>query len=242
MAPPKYDEVFKDLNASVNSNSYLTYKVLTSYNVSECAAFCDSVDLCTSFNIFVERDPSVDPAPACPNPSSITNYKCSLFGSSLDVAEAVNNGQYREQFHVVIAGSNGYDRTNETTPAPVPGYQPPVDCGGFAISAGGDFHIGSNFFPGPFNPALCSIFAKAQNDKNKGAAKAKGAKAFTPVNQFNAYMVKKNGRAQGTYCSLFDTPLTTAWAGFSSGYSGSNFFSVETSFTYSLEFQLSGKF
>ncbi|KAI5238870.1 hypothetical protein E4T43_07133 [Aureobasidium subglaciale] len=123
----QYTQVFKDLDAAVSANSYIGLYTLTSYNAQECAAKCDDTDLCTSFNIYIERDPSLAPAnndnttytpwsTYCPNPSSITNYKCTLWGSSLSVDVATNKGDYREEFQTVITGSNAYDKTDVTTP------------------------------------------------------------------------------------------------------------------------------
>ncbi|KAH0041713.1 hypothetical protein KCU78_g921, partial [Aureobasidium melanogenum] len=124
----QYTQVFKDLDAAVSANSYIGLYTLTSYNAQECAAKCDDTDLCTSFNIYIERDPSLAPAnndnttytpweTYCPNPSSITNYKCTLWGSTLSADLATNKGDYREQFQTVITGSDAYDKTNVTTPS-----------------------------------------------------------------------------------------------------------------------------
>ncbi|KAF2153066.1 hypothetical protein K461DRAFT_277851 [Myriangium duriaei CBS 260.36] len=123
-----YTEVFHNYNASVSANSYLGLYTLNAYDVSACAAHCDTTDLCTAFNIFIERDPSQNPtandstAPTvwgtwCPNPPAITNYKCTLFGSNINATMATNVDGWREQFHVVVTGSNGYDKTNSTTPS-----------------------------------------------------------------------------------------------------------------------------
>ncbi|KAI4745050.1 hypothetical protein E4T50_04572 [Aureobasidium sp. EXF-12298] len=124
----QYTQVFRDLDAAVSANSYIGLYTLTAYNPQDCAAKCDDTDLCTSFNIYIERDPSLAPAnndnttytpweTYCPNPSSITNYKCTLWGSSLSAEVATNKGDYREQFQTVITGSNAYDKTNVTTPS-----------------------------------------------------------------------------------------------------------------------------
>ncbi|KAK5114436.1 hypothetical protein LTR85_010259 [Meristemomyces frigidus] len=248
--PSGYVETFKNLNASTSANSYLTYETLTSYNVSGCASFCDNTDLCTAFNIYIERDPSVNPTTNgtdigwgsdCPNPSSITNYKCSLWGSNIDASSATNFGDYRDEFQVVIAGSNGYDKTNNTTPATQPGWSAPSGCSGGAISSGGSYWMGSNFYPGPFDPSVCAIYAQAQTSTNKQVAQQKGAKSYTPCNMFNAYMVQKNGIAQGTYCQLYDTVLSDSWASFSGAWSGATFFGVTSSWTYSLSELLDGK-
>ncbi|KAK3110747.1 hypothetical protein LTR53_014658 [Teratosphaeriaceae sp. CCFEE 6253] len=244
VTPSGYARTFKDLNASTSANSYIAYKDLTSYSTSDCASFCDSTNLCTAFNVYIERDPGLNPTndgdttnstgSYCPNPTSITNYKCSLWGSSIDATSATNGGGYREDFQVVIVGSNGYDKTNSTTPPALPDYEPPTNCTG-AISAGGSYWLGSSFFPGPFNPSLCAIYAKAQTATNKQAALKKGASSYTPANMLNAFMTKKNGVAQGTYCSLYNTVLDKSWAGFKGGWSGANFIGVESSWTYSLK-------
>lgn len=55
----------------------------------------------------MERDPKWDPTDACPNPASITNYKCTLWGSAVTEQTATNVGQWRNQFHVGVTGSNG---------------------------------------------------------------------------------------------------------------------------------------
>jgi hypothetical protein len=244
VTPSGYQQVFKDLNASTSANSYLTFSTLKSYDVAGCAELCDNTDLCTAFNIYIERDPGLNPTKNgnssnstgeyCPNPTSITNYKCSLWGSSIDTSSATNFGDYREDFQVVIVASNGYDASNNTTPAPLPGWTPPSNCTGGAISAGGNYWMGSNFFPGPFNPALCGAFAQAQTATNKQAAKAKGASSYTPANFFNAYYVHKNGKPQGTYCSLYDTILSDAYSGFKGAWSGKDFFGVQSSWSFSL--------
>ncbi|TKA40929.1 hypothetical protein B0A54_07841 [Friedmanniomyces endolithicus] len=250
ITPAGYVETFKDLNGSTSANSYITFKTLTSYSVSDCAKLCDNTTLCTAFNIYIERDPSLNPTlndtaanttgQYCPNPSSITNYKCSLWGSSIDATSATNYGDYREQFQVVIVASNGYDKTNNTTPAPCPGYEAPSNCTG-AISSGGSYCLGSHFFPGPYDPSVCGIYAQAQTDTNKAAAKAKGQSTYVPSNMFNAYMVKKNSVAQGTYCSLFNTVLSSSWASFEGGWAGQNYFGIESSWTYALSQQDDGK-
>ncbi|KAK5153598.1 hypothetical protein LTS14_007292 [Recurvomyces mirabilis] len=252
VTPSTYERVFVDLNASTSANSYLAFKTLQSYDVAGCANYCDTTDLCTAFNIYIERDPSLNPTKNgdssnstgeyCPNPSSITNYKCSIWGSSIDASSATNAGDYREDFQVVIVGSNGYDKTNNTTPAAPPGYDAPSNCTGGAINSGGSYWLGSNFFPGPFNPSACGIYAKAQGDLNKQSAKAKGAKSYTPVNMFNAYTIHKNGVAQGTYCTIFDTVLSPAYGktGFRGGWSGNNFLGVAQSWAFSLSEQDSG--
>ncbi|KAI6892826.1 hypothetical protein KC318_g6367 [Hortaea werneckii] len=246
--PSGYEEVFQDLDASVSGNSYITFYTLESYDVAGCAAHCDNTDLCTAFNIYIERDPSLNPTKGdnestyCPNPSSITNYKCSLWGSDIDQQSATNTGDNREDFQTVVVGSNGYDKTNNTTPPDQDGWDKPEKCDNGAISGGGNYWMGSHFYPGPYNPFNCAHYAQAQTEKNKEGARSKGAKSYTPVNMFNSYMVHKNGKAQGTYCQIFDTHLSPEWAGFKGTHSGRDRFDVKNSWTYSLKNLDDGKF
>lgn len=57
-----------------------------------------------------ERDPVVDPSyiGGCPNPPSTTNIKCILWGQSINTEVALNWGEKRCDFKVLIAGSNYY--------------------------------------------------------------------------------------------------------------------------------------
>ena len=81
---------------------------LQSYDTLTCASKCDQASGCEAFNLYIERDPSLDPnAQNCPNPPSTTNYKCTIWGVAVTAGEATNYGQWRDSFHVVIAGSNG---------------------------------------------------------------------------------------------------------------------------------------
>jgi len=116
----QYERNFTDLSASVSTSNYIGLYTLTTYDAAECAAKCDETVFCNAFNIYIERDPSLNPskndstAPTvwgyyCPNPASITNYKCVLWGSEVDESVATNYGDWREDFEVVITGSNGYN-------------------------------------------------------------------------------------------------------------------------------------
>lgn len=107
--PPGYTQAFQNLNASVQSPNYVGLVYLTSYNTTQCAQVCNAAPNCQAFDIFFERDPVVDPAPACPNPAAQTDIKCTMFAAPVSAANATNYGQYRQNFHVVIAGSNGYN-------------------------------------------------------------------------------------------------------------------------------------
>jgi hypothetical protein len=69
--------------------------------------------------------------------------------------------------------------------------------------------MGSQFFPGPYNPQVCSDYAIAQNAANKKA----GSKASCQM--FNAFYLHKNGKPFGTSCNLFSADISPRSATFS---------------------------
>lgn len=52
---------------------------------------------------------------------------------------------------------------------------------------------------------------------------------------FNAYMMKRNGKAMGTYCLLYTQAVDVSYANYFVGSSGNHRFSVESSWAYELE-------
>jgi hypothetical protein len=105
--PYGYSLVASNLQASMSASNYMGLYTLTSYNPAFCQSKCDQASGCVAFNIYFERDPTLDPnAMNCRDPASTTNIKCTLWGVPLSAAEATNDGQYRNEFQVVIAGSN----------------------------------------------------------------------------------------------------------------------------------------
>ena len=121
--PDGYEVVFINSNASLTASDYMGLYTLTSYDTLGCASQCDQVFGCQAFNMYIERDPSLNAsAQNCPNPPSTTNYKCTLWGAPVSIDEATNFGQYQDSFQVVIAGSNGM--RIQTLPTPFSIYIP----------------------------------------------------------------------------------------------------------------------
>ncbi|KAJ0156322.1 hypothetical protein CTA2_12788 [Colletotrichum tanaceti] len=122
--PEGYFSVFSDLKASVSGSGYQGLYTLTSFDPIRCQqacffffflfspslsapVYCDAAPACYGFNMFMERNPKFTPSDTCVDPESITNYKCTLWGAGVSQASATNDGQWRNQFHVGISGSNG---------------------------------------------------------------------------------------------------------------------------------------
>ncbi|KAH7034272.1 hypothetical protein B0J12DRAFT_536957, partial [Macrophomina phaseolina] len=240
--PSGYSLNFSDLNAATIISTYLTYKTLDTYDTKACADFCDSTNLCTAFNVYFERDPSKDGNTGeCLNAdlASTTNIKCSLFGSSVSKESATNDGQYRNKFHVVITGSNGYNKLPAVVTPPDcnkgsknNGWKPGNKCSGNGMMVKAGNLIGQRFFSGPFNPALCSAYAEAQVSINKASANIWNLWTYQPCNSFNAVAVVKNKITVGTYCSLFNTDISSNTCSYTGGRSGSDSFEISFSFNY----------
>lgn len=236
VTPAGYVQTFKDLNASSSANSYLGLQTLTTYSPLSCSQWCDNTTLCTGFNLYIERDPSLNPSDNCTNVSSITNYKCTLWGSGVSASTATNTGGWRNSFQVVIVGSNGYEKSNTTTPATPSGWTNPQNCSSHAHNHASTC-VGTKFFPGPYNPAVCASYASAQNSYNARTFPSWASwlsYLYNPVkcNFFNAYMLKKDGRAAGTYCSLYAKQYNPSDASYIPGWNAGSYWGVETSWSF----------
>ncbi|KAI9814586.1 MAG: hypothetical protein M1827_003142 [Pycnora praestabilis] len=235
-APENYIAVFDNLQASYSGYAYLGLYTLSSYSVYDCAFHCDAVTGCVGFNIYFERDPSVNPAAACPNPPSTTNIKCTLWGLPVTPAGVTNTGQWRgpedangQAFHVVIAGSNGY---NKPIPAPtVPSFDAPASLGDAAINAPSGY-LGVKFFSQPYDPNICAAACTSQTTYDKETA-SNGV--YDPCNYFNIYILYDNGLAQGFYCSLYTIPEDPSYATNVGQYRGSDHYTISDSYGYTLD-------
>lgn len=107
--PVGYQKTFTNLKAANNANGYLGYSTFSTYDVVGCSQKCNSIVGCQAFNIYYERDPKVEPGSGdnCSNPPSTTTIKCSFWGGPVTQQNAVNAGQWRKNFQIAIAGSNG---------------------------------------------------------------------------------------------------------------------------------------
>lgn len=175
--------------------------------MNACAAACNKINGCISINIYFERDPTVNPdSPICANPPSTTNIKCVFWGGPVTLSSATNTGQYRDQFQVVIAGSNGY--TNNSVAA-VPGYSTAVPLGNAAINApfdslGFNTFMGSTIFQGAFNAELCAAACTQKSNYARAHPPSNGGPIQT-CQFFNTYILYINttSHVQGQYCAMY---------------------------------------
>ncbi|KAI4720392.1 hypothetical protein E4T48_03404 [Aureobasidium sp. EXF-10727] len=231
--PQGYYNTFTDLKASNNAYGYLGYTVLDEYSTQTCASKCDAIKGCAAFNLYFERDPTVNPNDAsCANPPSTTNIKCVFWGGPVTTDNAKNNGQWRKDFHVVIAGSNGYVNSKIVTP---PGCTTPIPLGNAAINApfdcnGKDTYLGVRIFQtGPFDISKCAAACAAQADYARAHPPANGSAPKT-CQFYNTYMLLKNGETVGQYCALYDHSWPQSYATNFGQYRGSDKYTIEWSY------------
>jgi hypothetical protein len=113
-APAGYVQTMSNLNASNSADKYMGFTLLKSYDVASCVNQCSSISGCNSVNIYFERDPTINPdsSTCSQNPPSTINIKCVFWGGAVVPANANNFGQWRANFQVLIAGSNGYMKSD----------------------------------------------------------------------------------------------------------------------------------
>ncbi|OHE99004.1 hypothetical protein CORC01_05694 [Colletotrichum orchidophilum] len=231
--PSGYFNTFTNLQGSSSAYGYMGYTTLSSYDTQACASNCDAINGCVAFNIYFERDPTVEPADACPNPPSTNVIKCVFWGGPVYENTANNLGQWRNQFEVVIAGSNGYVAQRAD---PQPGFNSAVYLGDNSINApldcaGYDTFLGSKIFTdGPFDPSLCAAACTAQSQYNL-AHPPSNAPAQT-CQFFNTFFVLKNGVPEGQYCSLYSESWDTSYATNNGQWRGNDHYTISYSFSY----------
>ncbi|KAF2689714.1 hypothetical protein K458DRAFT_400407 [Lentithecium fluviatile CBS 122367] len=196
--PSGYTQTFSNKKAASQANGYMGYTLLSSYDTTTCANKCNQALGCQGFNIYFERSPSIVPAPSCPNPPGTPNIFCVLWGGPVTEETARNDGQWRDQFHVVIAGSNGYVLTSSMNPLSSKAINAPRDCND------DDAYMGMRMFTdnAPFDPERCKAVCEATSqyniEHNSDPSKPPRLCKF-----FDTYILSKNYISQGQACFMY---------------------------------------
>ncbi|KAI5204516.1 hypothetical protein E4T39_03608 [Aureobasidium subglaciale] len=240
-APSGYTQAFVNKQAANNAFGYLGFVTMDTYDVKQCATQCDNKYGCSSFNVYFERDPSVDPTGAsCSNPLAVTMIKCVMWSGQVTAANAVNAGQVRGGFSVAVAGNNGYVTNKISTPD---GFQTGVPFGKFAMNApydaqGYNTYMGAKMFTGNWDVTQCSEYCKAQTTYNKNTAPKDGT-PYKACRFFNTYLLqvkKADGTIlpQGQYCSLYTEAWPVKYAVNSGSWQGKDQYTIDYSFGFTM--------
>ena len=232
--PDKYFSVFTNATGAVSASNYVGLHTLTSYDSNACAKICDETDGCRAFNIYIERDPSLDANEQnCPNPPSTINYRCTLWGTPIVASQATATGQWRAKFQVAVTGSNGTQTPlpqsyipllipqipgyNLAPASTLPGFQPPTSLGSASINAplNPPSYMGYQWFPFSqsqgFSTQTCASYCSAQTTYNRAHPSPKDC-TYVPCTFFNAYILSKNGIPHGLYCALYNATWDAQYA------------------------------
>ncbi|TGJ84642.1 hypothetical protein E0Z10_g4099 [Xylaria hypoxylon] len=230
--PSGYFQTFSNLKGSNSAYGYSGYSTLNSYDTAECARRCNNVDSCLAFNIYFERDPSFVPGKGCEDPASNTVIKCVYWGGYISAANANNVGQWREQFHVVIAGSNGYMKSGTTD---IPGYNG-VSLGNAAINAplnclGQDTYMGSKIFTTSYyNVGLCAAACVSQNEYNTAHPSPPEPPKICKF--FVTFLSQRNGSPEGQICALYTQSWNSSYATNDGQWRGTDHYTNDYVFAY----------
>ena len=235
--PVGYYQNFKNLGAANSAMNYLGYTVVNTYDVDYCAAKCDAKAGCLSFNIYFERDPTLELAASCPDPDAFVNIKCSFWGTGLDATTANNMGQWREKFEVVIGGSNAY--TSYKLGGPIDGWSGPQKLDNAALNAplwdctDTWTYLGYKLLQaGSVDPRLCAAACDAQTAYNKQHPSGVNA---VPCNAFGSYILNKSNSTgtyqQGQMCTFYTAYWDAKYAKNTGGFDGA--VGATYKFTYS---------
>ncbi|KAI1343535.1 hypothetical protein F5Y15DRAFT_235938 [Xylariaceae sp. FL0016] len=230
--PSGYNRTFTNLQASNTAYGFIGFTTLSSYDTVRAGNLCNFMSGCLGFNIFFERDPTLEPGPGCPNPPSTTIIRCVFWGGYVGPENANNFGQYQSDFHVVIAGSNGYMKTGTPT---VPGFigvslgeatiNAPLDCNGH------DTYMGAKIFTTSyFDANLCAAACTSQNDYNTAHPPAGGKPELCKF--FTTYLMIQNGSPQGQYCALYTQYWGPSYATNDGQWNGDDHYTIQYSFSY----------
>ncbi|CAJ2508940.1 Uu.00g139660.m01.CDS01 [Anthostomella pinea] len=235
VTPAGYVLQYQDLKASSNAYGYLGHRTLKTYAPDQCASQCNYITGCSGFGIYFERAPTVVPGSGdnCTDPASTTVIKCVFWGGYLAENNAMNDGQFLQDFHVVIAGSNGY---MATAVPEVPGFtgqflgtstiDAPLDCNGQ------DTYMGPKFFSQSYyDPNLCAAACQSQNDYNTAHPPPDGDPQICRF--FTTYLVARNGIPEGQYCALYTEFWDSSYATNEGQYRGNDHYTVGQAYSYS---------
>ncbi|RVD80497.1 uncharacterized protein DFL_008394 [Arthrobotrys flagrans] len=234
-----YKKVFDGLRGSVSQIGYHGLTTLHAYDINACKTLCEKKAQCLGFNFYVERDPSLDPGNLCPNPSIITNYKCTLWSFPFLAGAADNIGQTRREFKVVIAASVGYVKPYAASNlANFTSYGQDLYGSINAPLLNGDStYLGVKSYPNTdvnvdyFEPAVCAAACDAQTAYNS-RHHASTPCQYKACNFFDAYVVLKDGKAQGLTCTLYTWTWDDSYAVNGGQTRSDGVYKVANSYTY----------
>ncbi|KAI4717850.1 hypothetical protein E4T48_05939 [Aureobasidium sp. EXF-10727] len=193
--PSGYTPAFVNLQGSTQANGYLTYKTLSTYDPQQCTAACDKISSCQFANIYYEKDPD-----SKNNPVDV--IKCSLYSMPQTNCTATNKGQWRGQFHVLVTGSNGYNKA--AAPKAPAGYSLqtlPAAVNAPVYDSAGQWRFIQPVYLSSYDPALCAAACDKQTAWDK--SQATDSCNYKTCVYANMYILSQDGIPKTVVCALY---------------------------------------
>lgn len=137
VVPAGYSQQISDAHTWTHGDGFLGVAVIDEYDAAIGALLCDSIEACSSFQIYFEKEEGFDAI-----------IKVAFWAGAFAVPDSAGA-------NAVIAGLNGYTNTTLSTPD---GFEVPSYVGNQAIRPplGSNYFLDSMVFHGPFDTASCS--------------------------------------------------------------------------------------
>ncbi|KAI4850606.1 hypothetical protein E4T44_02643, partial [Aureobasidium sp. EXF-8845] len=202
--PSGYTPAFSNLQGSTQANGYLTYKTLSKYDPQQCTAACDKISSCQFANIYYEKDPDS-------NNNPVDVVKCSLYSMPQTNTTATNKGQWRGTFHVLVTGSNGYNKAAAPkTPAGYSLVTLPGAVNAPIYDSVGQWRFIQPVYLSSYDPALCSAACDKQTAWDK--SQATDDCNYKTCVYANMYILSQNGIPKTVVCALYTEATDSKYA------------------------------
>lgn len=202
--PSGYTPAFINLQGSTQANGYLTYKTLSKYDPQQCTAACDKISSCQFANIYYEKDPDS-------NNNPVDVIKCSLYSMPQTNCTATNKGQWRGSFHVLVTGSNGYNKAAAPkTPAGYSLSSLPAAVNAPVYDSVGQWRFIQPVYLNSYDPALCAAACDKQTTWDK--SQATDDCNYKTCVYANMYILSQDGIPKTVVCALYTEATDSSYA------------------------------
>ncbi|KAI4727540.1 hypothetical protein E4T49_04715 [Aureobasidium sp. EXF-10728] len=193
--PLGYTPAFTNYQRSTQGRGYLTYQTLSKYDPALCIKACDKISSCAFANIYIEKDPDS-------NGNPVDIIKCSLYSMPQTNVTATNSGQWRGKFHVLITGSNGYNKA--TVPVAPTGYSLqtlPSAINASVWDRAGQWKFIQGVYLSTYDPALCAAACDKQTQLDRAASSDDCN--YKTCAYANLYVLSEDGVPKTVVCALY---------------------------------------
>ncbi|KAG9692082.1 hypothetical protein KCU95_g7325, partial [Aureobasidium melanogenum] len=202
--PSGYTPAFLNLQGSTQANGYLTYKTLSTYDPQQCTSACDKISSCQFANIYYERDPDS-------NNNPVDVIKCALYSMPQTNCTATNTGQWRGSFHVMVTGSNGYNKAAAPkTPAGYSLESLPAAVNAPVYDDVGQWRFIQPVYLNSYDPALCAAACDKQTAWDK--SQATDDCNYKTCVYANMYILSEDGVPKTVVCALYTEGVDSSYA------------------------------